>query len=104
MARHIDFFKALLTREDTDRISLMGETVIADLHGMRPYEALRFIRNLIASCIGCSFTLVAIHGYRNGTAIKSILHEEPISRRIRGMETPDYNPGITLMTVAGDAA
>ena len=69
-----DRLKMILTQEEINRLKITESNsehikIIADVHGMKCYEARRFINNII-NIVRIAFQLVIIHGYNHGTAIK----------------------------------
>ncbi len=73
--------------------------IIYDAHGQTVLEARRTIRN-IANIVMAPITLIVIHGYRHGTAIKEMLAEENFSGRLICRYSPEFNPGETFMEIA----
>ena len=74
--------------------------VTYDAHGQTVKEARRTIENIV----NCSFSplqLNVIHGYKHGTAIKSMLEGETFSGRLAEKTSPKNNPGLTKLVLTG---
>ncbi len=93
----------IFSNDELNRIQVVESLdvlrITADVHGMKCYEAKRFINNII-NIVRTAFQLVIIHGYNHGTAIKDMLAVNfkniHVSRRF---EDP-RNQGITYMFIA----
>ena len=96
--------KMVLTQKELDRISI-SETgnrrihITADVHGMKCYEARRFINNII-NIVRVTFQLVIIHGYNHGTAIKELLAQNFRNDHIYEQFPDPHNQGVTHMLSA----
>lgn len=96
--------KMVLTQKELDRISI-SETgnrrirITADVHGMKCYEARRFINNII-NIVRVVFQLVIIHGYNHGTAIKEMLAQNFSNDHIYEQFPDPRNQGVTHMLIA----
>ena len=97
----MSLFEIFMTQEEMKRISAgaRDEDVVVDLHGLHKWEALRFIRNIIASC-KTSLKLILIHGYNHGTVLKDMIRgDTKISPRVKEVVTCEWNPGMTSLVV-----
>lgn len=94
--------RMVFTQDQLKRISLKDEdgriNMITDVHGMTCSEAMVFIRNLIALFRG-SFKLTVIHGYNHGTAIRDMIRQETISKKVAGIHWTMRNDGITEFNI-----
>lgn len=68
----ISRLRMVLTNEELNRITVKEKApgkirITADVHGMKCYEARRFINNII-NIVRTAFQLVIIHGYNHGNA------------------------------------
>ena len=92
----------ILTEDELSRIHFeitgTGTCVSVDVHRLTVAEAKRLIKNLIALIRG-DFILEVIHGYLNGTAIKDMIHEETLSKKVVDKKCPFYNLGITYLKI-----
>lgn len=82
---------------DTDEDGKMQ--VEFDMHGMSKATAKRQLKNIIA-INPSAFTLNAIHGYHYGTAIKDMIQDDELSKRVTDKQCLDYNPGRTMIIIA----
>ena len=94
----------VFTESELSRISVQeppqGDTrITVDVHGMKCYEARRFINNII-NIVRMAFQLIVIHGYNHGTAIKDMLAHNFSNRRICRKFPDLYNQGVTNMLIA----
>ena len=94
----------ILTEKELSRIHISesnGETIriTADVHGMKCYEARRFINNII-NIVRTAFQLVIIHGYNHGTAIKEMLAQNFSNDHIYEQFPDPRNQGVTHMLIA----
>ncbi len=96
--------RMVLTQSEMNRIKISEShsgkiRITADVHGMKCYEAKRFINNIIN--IGrTAFQLVVIHGYNHGTAIKEMLAQNFSNDRIYEQFPDPRNQGVTHMLIA----
>ena len=95
----------IMSEEELNRIRFQdvagGKTmeVIADVHGMKRFEAKRFLKNIIAVIRG-AFLLLIIHGYNHGTAIRDMIRGSELgTTRIRNLTGVEWNKGQTVVTV-----
>ena len=96
----VDF---ILPKDEKQRVSYRigddGQTeIILDLHGLRCNEARRLIVNLV-NILRQRITVILIHGYNHGTAIRDMLptiHNEHIA----GLRRDTYNQGKTYLYCA----
>ena len=91
--------RTVLTNNEIDRISVqenpLGKVrITADVHGMKCYEARRFINNII-NIVRIAFQLIIIHGYNHGTAIKEMLAQNFRNTHIYEQFPDPSNQGIT---------
>lgn len=107
MSRRALFEKmhTIYENEDADRVEWGASdgndiTVSVDVHRMTCSEAKRFIRNIISLFAQCSFTLNVIHGYIHGTAIKEMIINDSISKRVEKVSSPADNPGVSILVIA----
>lgn len=95
----------VLSEEDMKRLWITGLSkekfkIIADVHGMKRFEAKRFLRNIIA-LIREAFLLMVIHGYNHGTVLKELTRSMlDNAYRVDGFEGVEGNPGCTMLDVA----
>lgn len=99
-----DRLKMILTQEEINRLKITESTsehikIIADVHGMKCYEARRFINNII-NIVRIAFQLVIIHGYNHGTAIKEMLAQNFSNDHIYEQFPDPRNQGVTHMLIA----
>lgn len=93
----------VLTTDELKRISVtekrnQGISIIADVHGMKCYQAKRFINNLI--CLSKNiYELIVIHGFNHGTAIRDMLHSNFSNQHIKQMFIDQQNQGVTHMVM-----
>lgn len=94
----------ILTTEELNRISVKENTektisIIADVHGMKCYQAKRFINNLIC-LLSNVYEIIVIHGFNHGTAIRNMLHSNFSNHHIKQMFIDKQNQGVTHMLIA----
>ena len=99
-----DRLKMILTQEEINRLKITESNsehikIIADVHGMKCYEARRFINNII-NIVRIAFQLVIIHGYNHGTAIKEMLAQNFSNDHIYEQFPDPRNQGVTHMLIA----
>ena len=73
--------------------------ITADVHGMKCIQAKRFINNII-NVIQMVFTLIIIHGYNHGTAIKDMLATDFANAHIKANYLDPHNQGVTHLVIA----
>ena len=73
--------------------------IVVDVHGMKCYEARRFINNII-NTVRCTVRLEVIHGYNHGTAIKDMLASDFTNAHIEELYLDQDNQGMTHMLIA----
>lgn len=100
----ISRLKMVLTNDELSRISVQEKSqrkirITADVHGMKCYEARRFINNII-NIMRMAFQLIIIHGYNHGTAIKKMLAQNFSNDHIYEQFPDPRNQGITHMLIA----
>lgn len=96
--------KMVLTQSEMNRIKISESRsgkirITADVHGMKCYEARRFINNII-NIVRIAFQLVIIHGYNHGTAIKEMLAQNFSNDHIYEQFPDRRNQGVTHMLIA----
>ena len=96
--------RMIFSQEDFSRLSITESAtgnivIIADVHGMKCYEARRFINNIIC-IVNTDCQLVIIHGYNHGTAIKEMLSQNFKNRHIYERFPDPSNQGVTHMSIA----
>lgn len=96
--------RMVFTQEEINRLTIseIDERKIritADVHGMKCYQAKRFINNII-NTVRVAFQLIIIHGYNHGTAIKDMLAENFSNTHITEQHLDPYNQGVTHMLIA----
>lgn len=75
-----------------------------DAHGLSVQQARKVLKNIINAC-PCEIEIVLIHGYRHGTALKSMVREgeghngKGLSYRLQSVSSPWYNPGISSLRI-----
>lgn len=95
--------KMVLTQSEMNRIKISESRsgkirITADVHGMKCYEARRFINNII-NIVRIAFQLVIIHGYNHGTAIKEMLAQNFSNDHIYEQFPDPRNQGVTHMLI-----
>lgn len=95
--------KMILTPEEIGRLKITESNsdhikIIADVHGMKCYQARRFINNII-NAVRVSLQLTIIHGYNHGTAIKDMLAQNFSNNHIYEQFPDSRNQGITHMLI-----
>lgn len=93
----------IFTEAELNRLSIKEYTrnkmrVYADVHGMKCYQARRFINNII-NAIRITFELIIIHGFNHGTAIKDMFANNYSNLHIAQKYASQYNKGITHMYI-----
>ena len=96
--------KMILTPEEISRLKINESNsdhikIIADVHGMKCYQARRFINNII-NVVRVSFQLTIIHGYNHGTAIKEMLAQNFSNNHIYEQYPDPRNQGVTHILIA----
>ena len=96
--------RMVLTQSEMNRIKISENhsgkiRITADVHGMKCYEARRFI-NYIINIVRMAFQLVIIHGYNHGTAIKEMLAQNFSNDHIYEQFPDPRNQGVTHMLIA----
>lgn len=96
--------RLIFTSDEMSRLEIIEKKgiiirIIVDVHGMRCYQARRFINNII-NVARTTFQLVIIHGYNHGTAIKDMLAQKFRNSRIEKQHIDPYNQGVTCMFIA----
>lgn len=99
-----DKLKVIFSPDEINRIKVIEKDrqyllVIADVHGLKCYQAKRFINNII-NLIHSAFKLIIIHGYTHGTAIKDMLQSHFYNPHILELFPDFQNQGVTHMIIA----
>lgn len=99
----ISKLKLIFTEPELNRLTIQeknnGKTrITADVHGMKCFEARRFINNII-NIVHAAFQLIIIHGYNHGTAIKDMLSHNFQNNHIYKQFPDPYNKGVTHMFI-----
>lgn len=94
----------IFTQDEMHRLSIdeaSGSTlkIVADVHGMKCFQAKRFINNII-NIVRATFRLVIIHGFNHGTAIKDMLAGTFTNTHIVERHLDTRNRGVTHMLIA----
>ena len=93
----------ILREDELRRIEITEDagttTVRVDLHEMHVKEARLFLKNIIAVSRN-DFILEVIHGYNNGTALKTMVLHEMENKRITDRNGIKNNPGRTELRIA----
>lgn len=97
-------FAAIYPGDELNRIQVLQRNngiilVVVDVHGMKSWQAERFINNLI-NIARCPFVMSVIHGYNHGTAILDMVRTKLTNRHIVNRYTDNYNRGITYLAIA----
>lgn len=93
----------ILSKSDMKRITIKTKKgmikIYADVHGMKVWEAKRFINNIL-NLMKEAIELIIIHGYKHGSAIKEMLENEFNNGHVKSI-TPDRdNQGVTHILAA----
>ena len=95
--------ETILTKNDMIRIMITNGnqeiTITVDVHGLKCQQAKKLIRNII-NIASTSFSLVIIHGYNHGTAIKNMLSDNFANSHITSRYIDPFNQGVTHMQIA----
>lgn len=96
--------RLILSTEELARLTINKTVdnciqIVVDVHGMRCYEARRFINNII-NAVRCKVRLEVIHGYNHGTAIKDMLTSDFANSHIEEQYLDRNNQGMTHMLIA----
>ncbi len=74
-------------------------SITADVHGLTVKEARRFINNII-TILDIPLTLIIIHGYRHGHAIKEMIMDNFTNSKVICKIPDPVNKGVTNLAVA----
>lgn len=95
--------RRLYPAEDFRRLTYVhssGEDVVSvDVHGMKCWQAKRFINNII-NLANRPFRLTVIHGYNHGTAILDMVRNHLENKHIIERTDDPNNQGITYLAIA----
>ncbi len=90
--------KMILPDTDMKRITIKNKKgkikIFADVHGMKVWEAKRFINNIL-NLIRETMELIIIHGYKHGSAIKEMLQKEFDNGHVTKISPDRDNMGVT---------
>lgn len=92
----------ILTQNEMRRLQFRDKEgeIIADVHGMKCYEAKRFINNII-NIAHTRIKVTVVHGYNHGTAIKDMIRNGYENTHIRHIIPDKKNKGVTrILAVA----
>lgn len=100
----IDKMSFVLKKDELERVSAkIGEDgkpfIILDMHGWCTQKA----KDVLDKTILINreeFNLDLVHGYRHGTAIKSMLQNDYKNSRVIKMRSYNENPGLTFIKIA----
>ena len=97
-------FSAIYPGEEASRIRVFTQrngsiSVVIDVHGMKCWQAERFINNLI-NIARCPFVMTVIHGYKHGTSILELVRKDLYNRHIVDRYSDKSNSGITYLAIA----
>lgn len=97
-------FSLILTKEEMDRLSFKmmkdgGIEVVANVHGLKVYQAKRFINNII-NIAKTSIKMDVIHGYNHGTAIKDMIKNNIGNSKVYDIIQDQKNLGVTHIFAA----
>lgn len=93
----------IFSESEMKRIAISAEqnsqlSIKVDVHGLKCYEAKRFLNNLI-NIVQDVFILIVIHGYNHGTAIKEMLAKNFNNKHVQHQYTDPHNLGVTNMLI-----
>ena len=89
-----DKLRLILNKENFDRFSEENGKYYLDVHGLKVYEAKSLIKN-VGAFIEPGNSLIIIHGYIHGTAIKDMLSQKCLFNRKHTVENNVFNQGRT---------
>ncbi len=86
----------ILTQENMNRLDFRDKEgeIIVDVHGMKCYEAKRFINNIINTSRS-KVKITVIHGYNHGTAIRDMIRNGYENAHVKYVIPDKKNKGIT---------
>lgn len=93
----------LLFPKDLSRLTIHedgGVSILIDVHGLSCHEARRLITNMVNVGCNMAYTLVIIHGFNRGTAIKDMLANDFSLSRVHSNWPDPVNPGVTYLSIA----
>ena len=70
-----------------------------DLHGLSRKASERLVNNVIALVPQTHFSLVLIHGYTRGHALKDLFNEQFVHPRVAHTTLHKDNPGRTMLVI-----
>lgn len=71
--------------------------ITIDLHGMTVEQAKYYLIKEIETCDRNVWTIKAVHGYNNGTAIRDMIKYRLKHQKIKKIVIGDINKGVTLI-------
>ncbi len=80
-------------------VNKRGISITTDVHGLTVKEARRFINNII-TILDIPITLIIIHGYRHGHAIKEMIMDDFTNSKVICKIPDPQNKGVTNLAVA----
>lgn len=92
----------IMKKDDVERIRVSddGNEIIVDLHSLGTREAMILINNIInLNRDECNIKI--IHGYNHGTAIKDMINNRFVNKRIVDRKGLSNNPGVTTLVCKG---
>jgi len=95
----------VFTEVDMQRIWIMyfeGDDkaeIQVDLHGLSRKASERLVNNLIALFPQSHFSLILIHGYTRGHALKDLFNEQFVHPRVAHTTLHKDNPGRTTLVI-----
>ncbi len=99
----INRLSIILTKDELKRLTLNqnknGIELIADVHGMKCFQAKRFINNIL-NLSNQKMKLTVIHGFHHGTAIKDMIKNGLENRHIINIYNDQKNIGRTFIIAA----
>ena len=89
----------VLSPSDMGRLRVVDEELLVDVHGLTCRQAMQLLKNVIALMNG-SLNIDVVHGYNRGHAIKEMLKNDFLSKRVIRTESVAWNPGMTKIVLA----
>ena len=98
-----DRFSIILTTDEMNRTKISEKDngitdVSVDVHGLNVKDSKRLVNNII-NLAPCKLQLHIIHGYRHGTAIKTMINTRLFNEKIEGIYPDERNMGLTHIYV-----
>lgn len=93
----------IFTKDELNRLTFnqdqSGVEIIADVHGMKCFQAKRFLNNIL-NMASYKIKLTVIHGYNHGTAIKDMISNGLGNSHIIQTYNDEKNIGRTFIIAA----